>query len=240
MPPRPRMRDSDDYLTARAANPRTGLISPSLSSLASPGPRTPPSPLPRRLAPPLFRPRLLPTRPLRPGPSPLQTHTPASTPLFTPVHGLCAGGKALARKPVGSGPAPQQHAALEQRPRLRVRGSHERRSDADVVVAATTRACPLPAGHATCAAHEVVEGALGVAWEVREWWAPRGMEGEAVRVRREEVARWRGRVCVVGQTVAVLGCVGLVWGVWGVVVRVVGWLLGPLWLVGQVVRWGWA
>lgn len=41
-PPRPRMgiKDSDDYITARAANPRTGLISPSLAGT----PRTPESP----------------------------------------------------------------------------------------------------------------------------------------------------------------------------------------------------
>ncbi|KAM0718716.1 hypothetical protein Q7P37_005787 [Cladosporium fusiforme] len=37
-----RMKDSDDYLTARAANPRTGLISPSLAG--TPTPRTPESP----------------------------------------------------------------------------------------------------------------------------------------------------------------------------------------------------
>lgn len=43
IPARPtmRMKDSDDYLTARAANPRTGLISP---SVGSPSPRTPESP----------------------------------------------------------------------------------------------------------------------------------------------------------------------------------------------------
>ena len=42
-PPRRKMRmkDSDDYLTARAANPRTGLVSP---SLPSPTPQTPESP----------------------------------------------------------------------------------------------------------------------------------------------------------------------------------------------------
>jgi hypothetical protein len=34
------MKDSDDYITARAANPRTGLISPSLAGT----PRTPESP----------------------------------------------------------------------------------------------------------------------------------------------------------------------------------------------------
>jgi hypothetical protein len=41
-PRRPKMgmRDSDDYITARAANPRTGLISPSLAGT----PRTPESP----------------------------------------------------------------------------------------------------------------------------------------------------------------------------------------------------
>lgn len=37
-----RMKDSDDYITARAANPRTGLISPSLAG--TPSPRTPESP----------------------------------------------------------------------------------------------------------------------------------------------------------------------------------------------------
>lgn len=37
-----RMKDSDDYLTARAANPRTGLISPSLAG--TPSPRTPETP----------------------------------------------------------------------------------------------------------------------------------------------------------------------------------------------------
>lgn len=37
-----RTKDSDDYLTARAANPRTGLISPSLAG--TPSPRTPDSP----------------------------------------------------------------------------------------------------------------------------------------------------------------------------------------------------
>lgn len=36
-----RMKDSDDYITARAANPRTGMISP---SIATPSPRTPDSP----------------------------------------------------------------------------------------------------------------------------------------------------------------------------------------------------
>jgi len=41
-PPRPKMRmkDSDDYITARAANPRTGLISPSVAGT----PRTPETP----------------------------------------------------------------------------------------------------------------------------------------------------------------------------------------------------
>lgn len=41
-PPRPKMRmkDSDDYITARAANPRTGLISPSIAGT----PRAPDSP----------------------------------------------------------------------------------------------------------------------------------------------------------------------------------------------------
>ncbi|KAK5127806.1 hypothetical protein LTR85_004922 [Meristemomyces frigidus] len=51
-----RMKDSDDYITARAANPRTGLISP---SIGSPSPRTPCTPstpgdaleLPKRPAP---------------------------------------------------------------------------------------------------------------------------------------------------------------------------------------------
>ncbi|KAK6396944.1 hypothetical protein LTR65_007442 [Meristemomyces frigidus] len=37
-----RMRDSEDYITARAANPRTGLISP---SVGSPSPRTPCTPI---------------------------------------------------------------------------------------------------------------------------------------------------------------------------------------------------
>ncbi|KAK5010437.1 hypothetical protein LTR60_004968, partial [Cryomyces antarcticus] len=37
-----RMRESDDYLTARAANPRTGLISPSVTSVLTP--RTPLTP----------------------------------------------------------------------------------------------------------------------------------------------------------------------------------------------------
>ncbi|KAK6430277.1 hypothetical protein LTR95_013569 [Oleoguttula sp. CCFEE 5521] len=40
--PSMRMKDSDDYLTARAANPRTGLISPSVAD--TPQPRTPGSP----------------------------------------------------------------------------------------------------------------------------------------------------------------------------------------------------
>ncbi|KAK6419747.1 hypothetical protein LTR95_017022, partial [Oleoguttula sp. CCFEE 5521] len=40
--PSMRMKDSDDYLTARAANPRTGIISPSVAG--TPQPRTPGSP----------------------------------------------------------------------------------------------------------------------------------------------------------------------------------------------------
>ncbi|KAK5167131.1 uncharacterized protein LTR77_007861 [Saxophila tyrrhenica] len=39
-----RMKDSDDYITARAANPRTGLISPSVGTLSSRPPPTPESP----------------------------------------------------------------------------------------------------------------------------------------------------------------------------------------------------
>lgn len=50
-----RMKDSDDYITARAANPRTGLISPSIGS-PSPQPFTPDTPgdalkLPKQTAP---------------------------------------------------------------------------------------------------------------------------------------------------------------------------------------------
>ncbi|RMY54002.1 hypothetical protein D0865_04961 [Hortaea werneckii] len=39
-----RMKESDDYLTARAANPRTGLISPSIYTPSPRTPRTPESP----------------------------------------------------------------------------------------------------------------------------------------------------------------------------------------------------
>ena len=39
-----RMKDSDDYITARAANPRTGLISPSIGSPSPRPPATPDSP----------------------------------------------------------------------------------------------------------------------------------------------------------------------------------------------------
>ena len=39
-----RMKDSDDYITARAANPRTGLISPSIASQTPRLPETPNSP----------------------------------------------------------------------------------------------------------------------------------------------------------------------------------------------------
>jgi len=39
-----RMKDSDDYITARAANPRTGIISPSIGSSSPRTPRTPDTP----------------------------------------------------------------------------------------------------------------------------------------------------------------------------------------------------